>query len=81
MMETFERIVLEYQDKIFDKFFQLRSGIENKTPGAGLGLNLSKRIVEMHGGRIWVESEGEGKGSRFGFLFPPDRVLPEQREQ
>ena len=74
-------VAKEYQDKIFDKFVQLRPGIENKTPGAGLGLNLSKRIVEMHGGRIWVESEGEGKGSRFGFLIPPDRVLPEQREQ
>jgi len=42
----------------------------DKTPGTGLGLPLTRRLVEMHGGRIWVESEGEGKGSRFSFILP-----------
>jgi len=44
--------------------------MRDKTPGAGLGLNLSKQIVEMHGGKLWVESDGIGKGSRFSFVLP-----------
>jgi signal transduction histidine kinase len=63
-------IAPEDQEKIFDEFHQVRSGISDKTPGTGLGLSLTKRLVEMHGGRIWVESEGEGKGARFGFVLP-----------
>jgi signal transduction histidine kinase len=35
-----------------------------------LGLSLTKRFVEMHGGRLWMESEGEGKGSKFSFTLP-----------
>jgi len=58
------------QKKIFEEFYQVRGGIKNKTPGTGLGLSLSKQLVELHGGRIWVESEGEGKGSRFSFMLP-----------
>jgi signal transduction histidine kinase len=41
-----------------------------KYQGTGLGLSLSKRLVELHGGRIWVESEGEGKGAVFRFILP-----------
>ncbi len=63
-------IAPENQQKVFDDFFQVKSESKDKTPGLGLGLGLSRRLVEMHGGKIWVESEGEGKGSRFIFTIP-----------
>jgi len=63
-------IAPEDQRKIFHEFSQIKSHITKKMSGTGLGLSLVKRLVEMHGGRIWVESEGEGKGSRFSFSLP-----------
>ena len=63
-------IALENQQKVFEDFFQVKSDIKDKTPGLGLGLGLSRRLVEMHRGKIWVESEGEGRGSRFIFTIP-----------
>ena len=58
---------------IFKPFYQVDSSTTRKYEGTGLGLSLTKKIVEMHGGSIWAESEGEGKGTRFNFLIP---VLP-----
>ncbi len=63
-------IAPEQQEKVFEDFFQVKSDIKDKTPGLGLGLGLSRRLVEMHGGELWVESEGEGRGSRFIFTIP-----------
>ena len=63
-------IPLDEKEKIFEDFYQGRSGAPDKTPGTGLGLSLVKRMVEMHGGRVWVDSEGAGKGSRFTFTLP-----------
>ena len=63
-------IAPEEQERIFKKFYQVSGNITDKTSGTGLGLSLTKSIVEMHGGRIWVESEGIGKGSRFTFTLP-----------
>jgi len=58
-------IAKENQDKIFELFNKL----DATTEGTGIGLGLVKRIVEVHGGRIWVESEGLGKGSTFKFTL------------
>ncbi|MGH7844820.1 MAG: ATP-binding protein, partial [Candidatus Binatia bacterium] len=61
-----------HQDEIgtlFEKYRQTTSGKTSTKKGTGLGLVISKMIVEAHGGRIWVESE-EGKGSTFSFSLP-----------
>jgi signal transduction histidine kinase len=61
-------IAAEDLDRIFEEFQQTEAGARQRE-GTGLGLALSKRFVEMHGGRIWCESE-VGKGSTFAFTLP-----------
>lgn len=63
-------ITVEEQTKIFEPFYQIQSGLRDKTPGAGLGLTLAKRLTELHGGRIWVESDGLDQGSCFHVELP-----------
>ena len=57
----------EDQNKLFRPFMQLESSLERKYEGTGLGLSLTKELVELHKGRISVESEGKDKGSSFKF--------------
>jgi len=51
--------------RLFDKFVRAEGGYRNNANGSGLGLYIVKRIVEGHGGKVWVESPGEGKGATF----------------
>jgi signal transduction histidine kinase len=57
------------QDKIFEEFQQADNSATKRKGGTGLGLSIAKRIIGMHGGRIWVESD-VGKGSTFAFTIP-----------
>ncbi len=61
------------QRRIFEVFEQADTGYGRSFQGSGLGLALSKRLIELHGGRIWVESKGDASGSRFCFLIPKPR--------
>ena len=64
--------------RVFERFFQVESHLTRRYAGMGLGLAVAKAMIELHGGRIWVESE-EGKGSTFIFLLPvtqPQKSVP-----
>src|SRR3989338_8093131 len=55
--------------KLFEEFYRASNARELERDGTGLGLSIAKRVVEMHNGKIWVESE-EGKGSKFSIELP-----------
>jgi signal transduction histidine kinase len=68
-----------YHKRIFELFEKL----DPNTQGPGIGLALTKRIIEVHGGRIWVESSGDGEGSTFCFTLPEKselKLLQERKE-
>ena len=65
-------IGLEQQNlsRIFNPFEQVEGSASRKFQGTGLGLALTRRMVELHGGAVWAESDGDGKGSTFRFAIP-----------
>jgi signal transduction histidine kinase len=63
------------RQRIFEEFHQVDGTATRKKPGSGLGLAIAKRIVELHGGRIWVDSE-VGRGSTFRFTLPVRAAAP-----
>ncbi|MBI2091637.1 MAG: GAF domain-containing sensor histidine kinase [Deltaproteobacteria bacterium] len=62
-------IALERQNEIFDSFVQGNGGVERPFEGSGMGLAISKKVIELHGGRIWLTSS-PGKGAHFFFTLP-----------
>jgi len=69
VIDTGIGIAKEDQGTIFEEFRQVGSNYAQKREGTGLGLTLTRKFIEMHGGKIWVESE-VGKGSTFTFTLP-----------
>ena len=57
-------------ERIFNPFEQVENSASRKYQGTGLGLSLTKSFVELHGGKIWAESNGESKGATFSFTIP-----------
>jgi len=69
VIDTGVGISAEDREKLFARFFRAEDTIVCQQPGSGLGLNITKSLVEIHGGEIWVESE-PGVGSTFSFSLP-----------
>ena len=70
VVDTGIGIKQEDQLRIFDPFEQVENSASKKHQGTGLGLSLTHRLVELHKGKIWVESEGDGQGATFRFFIP-----------
>ncbi len=69
VVDTGIGIPADQLDRIFQSFEQVDTSMAREYGGVGLGLNITRQLVELHGGRIWVESE-PGKGTRFVFTLP-----------
>ncbi|MBC7224394.1 MAG: GAF domain-containing sensor histidine kinase [Anaerolineae bacterium] len=74
--DTGEGIPPEALSRVFDQFYQAEPVSTRRHEGLGLGLSIAKGLVELHGGRIWAESE-PGKGAAFTFTLPAEPIPPE----
>jgi two-component system phosphate regulon sensor histidine kinase PhoR len=63
-------IEAKYLSKIFERFYQIDSSYTRSVGGIGMGLAIAKEVVEAHGGKIWTESEGPGRGTKIVFTLP-----------
>ncbi|MDI7277081.1 MAG: ATP-binding protein, partial [Anaerolineae bacterium] len=77
--DTGPGIPAEARDRVFQPFQQLDSSTRGRYGGSGLGLSISKRFIELHDGKMWLESE-EGKGSAFYFSLPIELPPPTARD-
>lgn len=73
--DTGEGIYPEEKGKIFEDFYRIGDDLVGRPKGTGLGLSIAKKIIDMHEGSIWVESE-LGKGSTFYFTLPKAEIIP-----
>jgi len=64
--------------RFHEKIFGLFDKLDPRSAGTGVGLALVRRIVEVYGGRIWVESDGEGRGATFCFTLPSEGVAEKE---
>ncbi|HZV90594.1 MAG TPA: PAS domain-containing sensor histidine kinase, partial [Candidatus Nitrosocosmicus sp.] len=69
------------QPRVFDMFVQADRSLERTQSGLGIGLTLVKRVVEMHGGTVAVQSEGQGHGSDFSVRIPIDAAMPARKRE
>lgn len=74
--DTGSGIEPEKFEEIFTAFHQANGGIDRRYGGVGLGLSITRQLVELHGGRIWVESL-PGQGAKFSFTLPLSQELPQ----
>ena len=70
VIDTGPGIPAEKRQKVFDKFYQLSDISTRQQGGSGLGLSITKSIVEAHGGKLWIDDGNQGKGSNFQFVLP-----------
>ncbi|MEI7988600.1 MAG: ATP-binding protein, partial [Chloroflexota bacterium] len=63
-------ITPEHLPHIFNRFYRVDKSRARVSGGSGVGLTVAQSLVKAHGGRIWVNSEGKGKGSSFHFTLP-----------
>ena len=77
IQDTGRGIAPEDRERIFEPFQQLDPLLHHQTGGSGLGLTISKRFIEMHGGKMWLESE-PGRGTTIYFSIP---ISPMESEE
>jgi signal transduction histidine kinase len=70
VQDSGEGIPVNKLQKVFEEFYQLEPPNTRRHGGLGIGLTIAKGIIEMQGGRIWVESEGTGKGTTVKVTLP-----------